>query len=99
MKKSLIALLLSFAAGLCMAAVDANQASEADLGSINGIGPTISGKIVAQRKSAPFKNWGDLIERVPGIGEKRAERLSAQGLTVNGEAYKPVSGTRAAPAK
>ena len=98
MKKSLIAFVLSLAAGLCMAAVDANKASEADLGSINGIGPAISSKIVAQRKSAPFKNWGDLIERVPGIGERRAERLSAQGLTVNGETYKAVGGTRATPA-
>jgi len=99
MKKSLIALVLSMAAGLCMAAVDANKASEADLGSVNGIGPAISSKIVAQRKSAPFKNWGDLIERVPGIGDKRAAQLSAKGLTVNGEPYKATGGAGATPVK
>jgi competence protein ComEA len=29
------------------------------------------------------------VQRVPGIGNKRASKLSAEGLTVNGEAYKP----------
>ena len=32
--------------------------------------------------------------RAKGVGEGRAEKLSAEGLTVNGAAYKPASGTK-----
>ncbi len=72
------------------AAVDINKATVADLDSIKGIGPATSAKMLDERKAAPFKDWADLIQRVPGIGDKRATKLSAQGLTVNGDAFKPV---------
>lgn len=97
MKRLLLTALLSLATTLSMAAVDVNKASEADLDSINGIGPGTSSKIMEQRKVAPFKNWGDLITRVPGIGDKRAAKLSEQGLNVNGEGFKPTAA--AAPEK
>ncbi len=88
-KKTVAALLaFFFMVTTCWAAVDINTASVADLDSIKGIGPSTSAKILEMRKAAPFKNWADLIERVPGIGDKRAARLSSEGLTVNGEAYK-----------
>ena len=93
-----LAVLLSLAASVAMAAVDVNTASEADLDSIKGVGPSTSGKMLEQRKSAKFKDWADLIERVPGIGEKRAAKLSAEGLTVNGAAFKASTVTKA-PAK
>ncbi len=93
-----LAVLLSLAASVAMAAVDVNTASEADLDSIKGVGPSTSGKMLEQRKSAKFKDWADLIERVPGIGEKRATKLSAEGLTVNGAAFKPSTAAKA-PAK
>lgn len=96
MKRQLMAVLLSLCAGLSFAAVDVNKASASDLDSIKGIGPSTSAKIIEQRKSAPFRNWSDLMGRVHGIGDKRATKLSRQGLTVNGEAYKPAA---AAPAK
>lgn len=100
MKKLLIAVALCLAAATGFAAVDVNRASEADLDSIKGIGPGTSGKILEQRKVAPFKNWSDLIGRVPGIGDKRAEKLSHEGLTVNGEAFKATSAPpRAAKSK
>ncbi|GLS15763.1 ComEA family DNA-binding protein [Hydrogenophaga electricum] len=76
-----------------LAAVDVNDAALADLDSIKGIGPSTSAKIVEQRKSAKFKDWADFIQRVPGIGTKRATKLSDEGLTVNGQAFK---GTEAA---
>lgn len=95
MKQRLITLLLSLGAASAFAAVDVNKASEADLDSIKGIGPGTSAKIIEQRKAAPFKNWGDLMTRVSGIGSKRAAGLSEQGLTVNGEAYKPASAAAA----
>ena len=97
MKKTLLALFLALSTALSFAAVDVNKASEADLDSIKGIGPGTSSKILEARKSAPFKNWQDLITRVPGIGDKRAEKLSQEGLTVNGDVYKASNG--GAPAK
>lgn len=87
-KKCLASLLALFAAA-SFAAVDINKASVADLDSIKGIGPATSAKMLDERKATPFKDWADLIQRVPGIGDKRAAKLSAQGLTVNGDAFKP----------
>lgn len=98
MLKKALALLLSLAATLAMAAVDVNTASEADLDSIKGIGPGTSGKMLEARKAGKFKDWTDLIERVPGIGDKRAAKLSAEGLTVNGAKYQPAAAPeKAAP--
>jgi len=98
MLKKALALLLSLAATLAMAAVDVNTANEADLDSVKGIGPGTSGKMLEQRKAGKFKDWADLIERVPGIGDKRAAKLSAEGLTVNGAKYQPAAAAeKAAP--
>ena len=88
MFKRIITAGLALAASWAMAAVDVNKASVADLDSIKGIGPGTSTKILEVRKNGKFKDWADLIERMPGIGEKRAAKLSAEGLTVNGEAFK-----------
>lgn len=86
-KKTLTTLLALFAAA-AFAAVDVNDASVADLDSIKGIGPSTSSKIIEQRKTAKFKDWDDLIQRVSGIGDKRAAKLSAEGLTVGGTPFK-----------
>ena len=88
MFKRLFTALLALSASLAFAAVDVNTASVADLDSIKGIGPGTSSKIVDARKSSKFKDWGDFIARVPGIGDKRAVKLSSEGLTVNGDAFK-----------
>lgn len=97
MKKTLLSLLFAFTTAISFAAVDVNKATQADLDSIKGIGPSTTSKILQERKTAPFKNWQDLITRVPGIGDKRAEKLSQEGLTVNGDAFKATSA--ATPAK
>ncbi len=89
MFKKILASLLALLAAASFAAVDINKATVADLDSIKGIGPSTSAKMLDQRKVAPFKDWADLIQRVPGIGDKRAAKLSTQGLTVNGDAFKP----------
>ena len=68
-------------------AVDANNASRADLETVKGIGPGLSGKIVDARKTAPFKDWNDMVERVGGIGPGNAARFSQAGLTVAGAGY------------
>ena len=91
MFKRLLTAVLVFSASIAFAAVDVNVASIADLDSIKGIGPGTSSKIVDARKTAKFKDWGDFIARVPGIGDKRAIKLSGEGLTVNGEPFKSAS--------
>lgn len=88
MFKKFIASLLALCAAVSFAAVDINKATVADLDSIKGIGPATSAKMLDERKTSPFKDWADLIQRVPGIGDKRAAKLSAEGLTVKGEAFK-----------
>lgn len=89
MYKKLIAGMLALISAAAFAAVDVNNASEADLDSIKGIGPGTTARILEARKSAKFKDWSDLIQRVSGIGEKRAVKLSAEGLTVNNAAFVP----------
>ncbi|HEX5739431.1 MAG TPA: helix-hairpin-helix domain-containing protein [Hydrogenophaga sp.] len=88
MFKKILATLLALATSIAMAAVDVNEATVADLDSIKGIGPGTSAKILEERKSAKFKDWNDFIQRVSGIGDKRAAKLSSEGLTVNGAAFK-----------
>jgi competence protein ComEA len=96
MIKSFLGLLLALCVSAVWAAVDNNNATQADLESVKGIGPAMSTKILDERKKAPFKDWPDLIERVGGVGPGNAAKFSANGLTVNGAAF---SGTGAPAAK
>lgn len=72
---------------MALAALDINRATEADLDGLSGLGPATTRLILGERDKAPFKNWQDLLTRVKGIGPTSAARLSAQGLTVNGQPY------------
>ena len=86
---SVLALIFTLAwAASAAAAVDVNKASAAELDSIKGIGPSLSGKILDERKKATFKDWPDFISRVKGMGDKKASKLSREGLTVNGASLK-----------
>ena len=96
MIRNLVATLLTLFALNAFAAVDANQASRADLETVKGIGPGLSGKIVEARKAGSFKDWSDMVERVSGVGPGNAAKLSQGGLTVAGATY---DGAAAAPAK
>jgi competence protein ComEA len=96
MIRTLIATVLAVFALNAFAAADANQASRAELETVKGIGPGLSGKIVKARETGQFKNWGDLVERVGGIGAGNAGKLSQAGLTVAGAAY---DGSATVPAK
>ena len=78
--------------GAALAAVDVNQASAMDLDGIKGIGPALSGRILEERRKRPFRDWSDFIARIQGIGSGNAASLSAEGLTVDGAAYKPGTG-------
>ena len=98
MIRQLIAIVLATFALSAFAAVDVNKATQAELETVKGIGPGLSGKILEARKSGAFKNWGDLVERVGGVGPGNAARFSQAGMTVAGAAF-DVSTVAAAPAK
>ena len=87
MRKALLAGIVALMAFRALAGVEINQASEADLDGIKGIGPSLSRKILAERKKGDFSDWHELLKRVSGIGEKSALRLSEAGLTVGGLPY------------
>ena len=72
--------------GSAWAAVEVNSADGSQLESIKGIGPALSGKILAARKQGNFKDWSDFETRVSGVGEKNAGGFSRAGLTVAGKA-------------
>ena len=72
--------------GAC-AAVEVNTANAADLDSIKGIGPALSGRIIEERRKGLYESWQDLVRRVDGLGSRSATRLSAEGLTVGGAAH------------
>jgi competence protein ComEA len=97
-KKCLVAIAsMLVLASACLAAanVDVNQADQAALDGIKGVGPRMSQAILDERqKGGKFKNWADLEQRVKGIKKKSAIRLSDAGLTVDGQARKAI-----APAK
>jgi competence protein ComEA len=67
-------------------ALDINQASEAELDGLRGLGPAFTRRVMAERDIRPFTDWHDLMRRVSGMGRVTAKKLSAQGLTVSGQA-------------
>jgi competence protein ComEA len=87
MFKKFVAALAALLAATAFAAVDANKASQAELEAISGIGPVISTMLINERKKSEFKDWKDLITRIPGVGDRSAAKFSAGGLTVAGKAY------------
>lgn len=91
MLKKILAFVAMLHVAVCLAAVDVNQGSEAELDGIKGVGPSMSGQILAERSKAPFKDWNDLMHRVRGVGSKSAVKLSEAGLTVNGAPFKPAA--------
>ncbi len=84
-----VAALLALCAAAAFAAVEANDATQAQLESLKGVGPTVSDRILEARKAGRFQDWSDFLARVKGVGEVTAARLSKAGLTVNGAAYSP----------
>lgn len=99
MLKKISLALLACLTSAAFAAVDVNKATEAELDSVKGVGPATSKQILSERKKADFKDWDDLMHRVKGIGEARASRLSAEGLTVSGSAYPRAISPAAVPPK
>lgn len=67
-------------------ALDINQASEAELDGLRGLGPAFTRRVMAERDIRPFTDWPDLMRRVSGMGLVTANKLASQGLTVSGQA-------------
>ena len=85
-KKILAAMAMLATAG-AFAAVDVNKGTGAELDGLKGVGPAMSRQIVEAREQGAFKNWPDFMSRVKGVKEKKAAKLSAGGMTVNGQAF------------
>ncbi|MCR8959476.1 helix-hairpin-helix domain-containing protein [Variovorax sp. S2] len=95
MFKKILATMAMLFAVASFAAVDVNKGTAADLDGIKGVGPAMSKRILDARKEGEFKDWPDFMQRIKGVKEKKAEKLSAEGLTVNGQAF---GGQASAPA-
>jgi competence protein ComEA len=72
---------------IAWAQMDLNKAKEMELDGLNGIGPTMTRDIMNERQKAPFRDWTDVMQRVKGIGPKKAASLSEQGVRVQGQSY------------
>ena len=82
--------------GIAFAQVDVNKADAAALDGVKGVGPSMSKMILDERAKGEFKDWADFQQRVKGVGDKKAMKLSEAGLVVNGKA---MEGGAAKPAK
>lgn len=83
------ACVLACASGVSAQTLELAQARELDLDGLRGLGPATTQRILSERERAPFRDWTDFMERIPGIGTRKAAQLSAQGLRINGQAHPP----------
>lgn len=86
---------------VCLAtacATEVNDANQAELEQVQGIGPALSDQILAERQAGLFRDWSDFIARLRGVGPARGSRLSAAGLTVAGQAWAATVAVPAVPA-
>jgi competence protein ComEA len=86
MKHAFAAFLLMLSSSL-WAAVEVNTATEAELDSVKGLGPSSTARILKEREKGSFTSWADLGKRVKGFKEAGLAKLSNGGLTVNGESF------------
>ena len=86
--------------------INVNTATQSELESIKGIGPSKAKTIIAERlDGGHFQDANDLQKRVRGIGMKSVEKMVDNGLTIeapssfrepNGKTKKEGSGRRGA---
>jgi len=82
--KSLVFSVLLAASGLAAATpINVNTATQSELESIKGIGPSKAKTIIAERlDGGHFQDANDLQKRVRGIGMKSVEKMVDNGLTI-----------------
>ena len=86
-KRIAFGIAIAMLASIAWAQVDLNKASEIELDGLTGVGPTLTREVMTERKKAPFRDWSDVMQRVKGIGPKKATNLSEQGVRVQGQGY------------
>jgi competence protein ComEA len=82
--KSLVFSVFVAVSGLTAASpVNVNTATQSELESIKGIGPSKAKTIIAERlDGGHFQDANDLQKRVRGIGMKSVEKMVDNGLTI-----------------
>jgi competence protein ComEA len=82
--KSLVFSVLVAVSGLAAASpINVNTATQSELESIKGIGPSKAKTIIAERlDGGHFQDANDLQKRVRGIGMKSVEKMVDNGLTI-----------------
>ena len=96
--KTAAVLVAGLFAGLSWAQIELNKASEIDLDSLKGVGPSLTRQVLDERQKGAFADWLDVMQRIKGIGPKKAASLSAQGLRVQGQLYAPSAPALPSPA-
>ena len=86
-KKMMTAIVSVMLAGIAWAQVDLNKATEMELDGLKGLGPAMTREVMREREKALFRDWPDVMQRVKGIGPKKAANLSGQGVRVKGQGY------------
>jgi competence protein ComEA len=67
--------------------VNVNSASQSELESIKGLGPSKARAIISEREDGGFyRDANDLQQRVRGIGMKSVEKMVDNGLTIESPA-------------
>ena len=89
--RALVLLTASLLFSLSGWALEVNDATEAQLDGVRGLGPSQTARILQAREAGPFTSWADFMARVKGIKAATATKLSTQGLTVGGAPYTGVS--------
>jgi competence protein ComEA len=82
--KSLVFSVFVAVSGLAAASpINVNAATQSELESIKGIGPSKAKTIIAERlDGGHFQDANDLQKRVRGIGMKSVEKMVDNGLTI-----------------
>ena len=73
------------------AALELNTATEAELDGLSGFGPAFTARVMQARADRPFQDWADFIQRVKGVREPTAWRLSRQGVRIQQASFAPVA--------
>ena len=83
LKSLLFSALLAVTGLAASAPINVNTATQSELESITGIGPSKAKTIIAERlDGGHFQDANDLQKRVRGIGMKSVEKMVDNGLTI-----------------
>jgi competence protein ComEA len=81
-------LALMLAWPLTVAATELNLANQAELEQLKRVGPQLAQRILDDRsRQGPYTGWPDFLRRLKGVGPATAQRLSAAGLRIGGQAF------------